>query len=94
MVNALLSATWATCADEWRHRAGGLAKSSRRSICAPKPPHPSNMLNHEQTAEETARLALPCQIPVNIYLVGLQTADMQLLVGPPGRASEERMAIR
>ena len=52
------------------------------------------MLNHEQTAEETARLALPCQIPVNINLVGLQSADMQLLVGPPGRASEERMAIR
>ena len=42
------------------------------------------MLNHEQTAEETARLALPCQIPVYTDLVGLATADMQLLVGQPG----------
>lgn len=52
------------------------------------------MLNHEQTAEETSRLALPCQIPVYINLVGLKTADMQLLVGRPVRASVERMAIR
>jgi hypothetical protein len=52
------------------------------------------MLNHEQTAEETARLALPYQIPVYINVVGLRSADVQLLVGQPGRASVERMAIR
>jgi len=42
------------------------------------------MLNHEQAGKQTARLALPCQIPVYLDRVGLKTADMQLLVGQPG----------
>jgi hypothetical protein len=94
MVNALLSATWASWIDELRHRPGGLAKSSRRSICALKPPHPSNMLNHERRVKETASQTLQCQIPANINRVEPKLPICSCWLGQPRRASMERMAIR
>jgi hypothetical protein len=57
--------------------------SSRRSICAHKPPHPSNMLNHEQVAKETASQTLQRQIPVNINLVGPKLPICSCWLGSP-----------